>query len=123
MSLYLQIDLPKNLSSEEVTRQKNIPCLCKVAEEFEIEFLDPLPGSTGVVQGWDWKLLHERVISGIGGLYTHYTFGMVTLEIAQPGIYKIIDLAMFDTSFGWCPVLENGEYGPPGKFYDEDDIG
>lgn len=121
MSLYLHIDLPKNLISEELVRQKNIPCFCKVAKEFEIEFLDPLPEATGVVQDWDWKLLHERVISGVGGLYTHYTFGMVTLEVAQPGVYKIIDLAMFDTGFGWCPVLQDGKYSPPGKFYDDDD--
>lgn len=31
------------------------------------------------------------------------------------------DLAMFNTTFGWCQVLENGEYSPPGKFHDDDE--
>ncbi|WP_202419860.1 hypothetical protein [Pseudoduganella guangdongensis] len=63
VSLYLHIQLPKNLVSEDMVRQKNIPCLCKVAT----------------------------------------------------------DLAMFNTTFGWCQVLENGEYSPPGKFHDDDE--
>jgi hypothetical protein len=117
----LHIALPHNLVSAELIQQKNIPCLCKIAKEFEVEFLDPLPEATGIVQGWDWRLLHERAIAGVGGTYTHYTFGMITLEVLQSDVYRIIDLAFFDRMFGWCPILQNGKYAPPGKFYDDDE--
>lgn len=119
--MILHITLPKNLISEGMLRQKNIPCLCKVGKAFEIELLAPLPEATGVVQDWDWKLLAERSIAGVGGIYTHYRFGIVTLEPVQDDAYRIIDLAFFDTCFGWCPILEQGEYAPPGKFYDDDE--
>ena len=126
MSLQLNISLPKNLVTADLIRQKNIPCLCKVAKEFEIEFMDPLPEATGVVHGWDRRLLEERAVAGAGGLYTHYAFGLVTLDQVQPDVYRIVDLAFFNRIFGWCPILENGDYAPPGKFSDddeEDDIG
>jgi hypothetical protein len=126
VSLQLHISLPKNLITADLVRQKNIPCLCKVAKDFEIEFMDPLPEATGVVQGWDRLLLEERAIAGVGGAYTHYTFGLVTLDQIEPNVYKIVDLAFFNRIFGWCPILKDGEYTPPGKFSDdedEDDIG
>ena len=104
-----------------MVRQKNIPCLCKVAKEFEIEFLDPLPAATGSVQGWDWQLLAQRAVAGVGGMYTHYAFGTVTMQPCRANVYRITDLTMFNTTFGWCQVLENGEYSPPGKFHDDDE--
>ena len=72
--------------------------------------------------GHCWKSGLSR---GGGGLYTHSAFAMITLGEVQSGVYRIHDLAMFYTGFGWCPVLVNGEYAPPGDFWDgdEDDIG
>lgn len=125
MSLQLRISLPVNLAAADMVRQKNIPCLCRVAKEFEIEFLDPLPEATGVVFRWDRRMLEERAVAGAGGPYSHYAFGLVTLDQLEPDIYWIVDLAFFNRIFGWCPILENGAYAPPGKFTDddEDDIG
>ena len=92
-----------------------------MGKDFEVLFQHPLPEAIGVVLGWDRKLLEERAVAGGGGRYTHYEFGMITLVEDQPNVYRIIDLAFFYTSFGWCQILANGEYSAPGKFWDDDD--
>ncbi|MDQ4629831.1 hypothetical protein [Janthinobacterium lividum] len=125
MNIYLNIDFPQDLTVVEMLQQKSIPCFCRVAKDFEIIFQSPLPESVGVVQGWDSALLEERAVAGGGGRYTHYAFAMITLEKFQANVYKINDLSLFYTSFGWCPILINGEYAPPGNFWDndEEDVG
>lgn len=121
MSIYLNIDFPHNLTVIELLQQKNIPCLCRVAKDFEIVFQAPLPEAVGVVHGWDRTLLEERAVAGGGGRYTHCAFATITMEKVQAGMYQIHDLALFYTGFGWCPVLVDGEYAPPGNFWDKED--
>lgn len=121
MTMYLHINFPENLRTSDMVTKKNIPCLCRVAKEFEIVFQSPLQEGIGVVQGWSRELLEERAVAGGGGRYTHYALAIVTIEEISKGIYKIIDLALFYTSFGWCQILANGEYAPPGKYWDDDE--
>lgn len=45
----LNIDFPENMITDELLRQKRIPCVCKVSKEFEISFSDTVPESSGVV--------------------------------------------------------------------------
>lgn len=117
----LHIEFPDDLTSADLLRQKNIPCLCKVSKEFEVVVEGPLPKASGIVSGWDRSLLEERAVAGGGGQYTHYCFGMITLQKIEPSVYKIVDLSFFQEPFGWCPILINGEYGPPGDFWDDEE--
>ncbi|RIJ08330.1 hypothetical protein DXT77_21425 [Pseudomonas sp. 91RF] len=114
----LNIDFPDNLITDELLVRKRIPCFCKVSTDFEISFSVTVPESSGLVFGWDREELERRAVAGGGGRYTHFSNGLITLEGVGKGVYKIIDLEMFDTSFGWCAVLLNGEYAPPGDFWD-----
>jgi hypothetical protein len=113
----LNIKIPKNLATEQLLKQKNIPCFCKVSEDFEISFREP--NVTGNVSEWDRKKIEERVMAGAGGMYTHYTDGMITLIEIGLNQYKIIDLTLFDRASGWCQVIENEIYATPKSFWDE----
>lgn len=62
-------------------------------------------------------------MQGAGGEYTHYSQGLITLEMIGERTYRIVDLEMFYTRFGWCAVIRDGEYAEPGTFWDEDDSG
>ncbi len=119
--MILTIDFPQDLRTEALLQQVRIPCLCKVATEFAISFSVTVPPSEGVVSGWDRRELELRVVAGGGGEYTHYSQGLITLEAVGQGAYRIIDLEMFYTGFGWCAVIKDGEYAEPGKFWDDDD--
>jgi hypothetical protein len=114
----LNIEIPKNLVTEQLLKQKNIPCFCKVSKDFEISFRQP--EATGNVSEWDRKKFEERAIAGAGGKYTHYTDGMITLREIGVNQYKIVDLALFYHNFGWCQVLENEIYAVPKNFWDEE---
>ncbi len=116
----LNIKFPNNLITDNLLKQKRIPCFCKISGEFEISFSETVPESSGIVSDWDRKELELRAVAGAGGQYTHYAHGLITLEKAETDTYKIIDLEMFYTNFGWCPILRNGEYAPPGDFWDEE---
>ncbi|WP_092304269.1 hypothetical protein [Pseudomonas sp. NFIX28] len=116
----LNIRFPKNLATDALLGQKLIPCLCKVSKEFEVSFLDPMPEVSGVVSEWDRKELELRAIAGVGGQYTHYAFGRITLKEVELDVYQVIDLEMFYRIFGWCVILKDGEYAPPGDFWDEE---
>lgn len=35
-------------------------------------------------------------------------------------IYQILDLEMFYRLFGWCSILEDGNYAPPGQLWDDE---
>lgn len=118
--MILHIELPQNFVAEEMARQRDIPCLCRVATDFELLFQEPLPVAAGLVTGWDSNLLNDRAMAGAGGEHTHYSFAMVTLEKMTQNVFKIMDLSFFNRSVGWCPILMNGEYGPPGDFWDEE---
>ncbi len=34
--MMLKVDFPQNLITDELLRQERIPCVCKVAKEFEV---------------------------------------------------------------------------------------
>ncbi|WP_432219469.1 hypothetical protein ACREYJ_12340 [Pseudomonas kribbensis] len=115
----LNIDFPENMITDALLEHARIPCLCKVSSAFEISFSDTVPESSGVVSDWDRSELDLRAPAGAGGQYTHYSNGLITLEKVAKGIYRIVDLEMFNRCVGWCAVLKDGEYAPPGKFWDE----
>lgn len=116
----LKIYFPADLRTEDLLQQKKIPCLCKISKEFEVVFSDTVPHSSGVVAEWDRKELELRAVAGGGGKYTHYANSLITLKSVGDNLYEIIDLQMFYTSFGWCEVLKEGKYAPPGDFWDEE---
>ncbi len=116
----LNIEFPANMITDDLLMQKYIPCLCKISKEFQISFTDTVPESTGIVSEWNREELELRAIAGGGGKYTHYANSLITLQKIEGDFYRIIDLEMFYTNFGWCVVLKDGEYAPPGNFWDEE---
>ena len=116
----LNIVFPRAMIAESLLAQRLIPCVCKISKQFEICFLDPLPEVAGVVSEWDRSELELRAISGVGGQYSHYAHGRVTLKKIQADVYQILDLEMFYRLFGWCSVLNDGIYAQPGKFWDDE---
>jgi hypothetical protein len=118
--MMLRIKFPENLITEQLVVQEDIPCLCRVSKEFEVVFEDPLPEVTGVVAGWDRKMLEQRAPAGAGGRYTHYVPGRITLRKVEGDEFVIVSLSFFYCSFGWCPILEGNEYATPKPIWDEE---
>lgn len=116
----LSIVFPQILATESLLEQRLIPCICKISKEFEVSFSDPLPEVTGIVSEWDRAELELRAIAGGGGQYSHYAHGRVTLKKIHTDVYQVLDLEMFYRLFGWCSILEDGKYAPPGKFWDDE---
>lgn len=104
-----------------LSKQKNIPCIIQVSDEFEILFPTVIPYTKGIIQGWDRRLLEERVIARAGGVYTHNEPALITLHKQTEDSYRVIDLQIFYNDFGWCPVIKDGEYATPTQFWDCDD--
>lgn len=121
MNMKLHIHFPKNLVTESLLRQKKIPCLCRIGKNFEILFQHPLPEALGTVEGWDIEEVLKRAPAGAGGQYTYYSFSAVTLREIKSNLYQIIDWDLFNRSVGWCHILVNGEYAPPGNFGDDEE--
>lgn len=117
----LHISFPDNLISEDLLKQKKIPCLIKISKNFEVHFFDTMPDVSGLVSDWDRDELERRAVASAGGKYTHFARSLITLKEYESDIYEILDLDMFYRSFGWCQVVVNGEYAPPGKFWDNDE--
>lgn len=116
MAMFLHIEIPRNLRSEGMLGQKNIPCFCRIGggKGFDLLFQQPLPEATGRVEGWDCALIDERAPAGAGGQYTHYCFGVVTLERVDVNVYRIIDLSFFQEIYpGWFPIITGGEWSTP----------
>ena len=116
----LNIEIPKNLATDQLLKQENIPCFCRVAQEFEIIFQEPFPETVGVVSEWDRGELEKRALAGGGGKYTHYTNGMITLKEIGLNQYQIINLSLFNRIFGWCSIIENSMYAAPKDFWGEE---
>lgn len=116
----LNISFPDDMRTDQLLMQQRIPCLCKIAKAFEISFSDTVPESSGTVFDWDRKELEARAVAGGGGRYTHYANALITLMKIAPNTYEIIHLEMFYTLYGWCTIVEDGEYAPPGDFWDEE---
>lgn len=116
----LNIDFPDNMITDDLLKQQRIPCFCKVSTQFEIFFSDTFPESSGVVSDWDRREFELRAIAGAGGHYTHFANGLITLNKVGDGVFEIVDFEIFYRTFGWCAVLRNGNYAPPGNFWDEE---
>ncbi|HFF2653655.1 TPA: hypothetical protein ACGCCX_001525 [Acinetobacter nosocomialis] len=99
-----------DLHTENMLKTSQIPCLCKIAEKFEIHFLVAYPQVTGFVTGWEYKEIDLRVSAGAGGEYLHYKYGLITLSKLEKDLYIIENLSMFESGSGWLPVVENREY-------------
>jgi hypothetical protein len=110
--MYLHIKFPKNLFTESIIQQKNIPCLCRIAANFEVVFQNPLQEAIGQVENWDRKEVASASTARVGGKYIHYDFGMITLKKFEDDIFEIIDLSFFNESEGWCQIYEGGVYAP-----------
>ncbi|MBB6488461.1 hypothetical protein [Rhizobium lusitanum] len=119
----IELTIAKNLVTRALLEQKGIPCVCRVGlgHDFEIDFIPPLPEAHGIVSNWDRKKIEERAPAGAGGRYTHYCFGKLSLMPIEGRKYAIVDLIFFYEDFGWCPVVVDGEYGPIGSFWDEEE--
>ncbi|WP_246754804.1 hypothetical protein [Rhizobium lusitanum] len=118
----ISLTIAKNLLTQTLLEQKEIPCLSRISgREFEISFIDPLPVACGKVSDWDGRKINERAPAYGGGSYTHDCFGKVSLAPIDGGKYEIVDLSFFNRAVGWCPIIINGEYGPIGSFWDEEE--
>ena len=117
----LSIKFPENLLTHSLLEQRLIPCICKIATEFEIEFLDPLPEAAGTVLEWDRAELEKRAIGGVGGQYSHYAHGRVTLKklILISTKYWILKcfIGFLDGAASWKMVTmrRRGSYGMMNK--------
>jgi hypothetical protein len=76
-------------------------------------FQAPLPQAQGHVEGWTHKDIDARAPAGAGGEYTHYCFGMVTLNKTKEHLFNIVDLAFFSDTLGWFPVMDDGKLAEP----------
>lgn len=118
--MILNIKFPQNLIAENLVVQERIPCLCKVSDKFEILFQSPLLVAEGTVIDWDRKKLEQRALAGAGGAYTHCASGLITLKKIEPDKFSVYELLLFYADFGWCPVIVDGDYAVPKKFWDDD---
>jgi len=109
--MYLNIEIPKNLSTEMRLKSAHVPCLCVVGKEFKIEFDERVFANnlSGKVVDWDMRELNIRVAGLGGGKYTYNHLSQVTLKEVDNNKYKITDLRMF-SSVGWCDVIVKGDY-------------
>jgi hypothetical protein len=118
--MILNINFPDDLNTKMLLGQSKIPCFCMVGESFEIRFDSPLPEACGFVSEWDRHKLEERAPAGGGGKYTYYQPALISLKEIDGGKYQVIDLELFCESVGWCPIINQSEYAPPGSFWDDD---
>ncbi len=118
----IELTIARNLVTRTLLEQKDIPCLCRISgPNFELSFIEPLPPGHGKVTDWSAKRIDERTPAYGGGKYSHNCFGKVTLLEIEEGKYKIVDLTFFNHDVGWCTIIINGEYGPIGSFWDEEE--
>ena len=87
--LQVQAKFEDDLHTENMLKTSQIPCLCKIAEKFEIDFLVAYPQVTGLVIGWDYKEIDLRVSAGAGGEYLHYKYGLITISKLEDDLYII----------------------------------
>ncbi|WP_082267107.1 hypothetical protein [Komagataeibacter europaeus] len=109
----LKIAFPDNILSKIIINQKFIPCLCKISRDFGLEFRDPLQEAVGIVLEWDYTLIEERAPALVGGEYSHYADGEISIMHVSEDIYDILDLKMFYPDYGWCPIIKDGDYAVP----------
>lgn len=55
-------------------------------------------------------------------MYTHYCFGMVTLEKLDDDVYRLVDLLFFKSDPGWCSIVKGGELDEPLQWHNQQEI-
>ncbi|ELY3761622.1 hypothetical protein SMX63_003744 [Cronobacter universalis] len=119
--MILEINFPENLITGKLSEQKNIPCVIQVSDKFRVLFSTAVPCTEGIMHEWDRKLLEDRAPARAGGIYTHNEPALITLNKKTEDSYKVIELHIFYNDFGWCPIIINGDYAVPVKFWDSDE--
>ncbi|EMN4129049.1 hypothetical protein ABN056_07440 [Providencia vermicola] len=119
--MILQIEFPDNLLLSQLEQQKKIPCHIQVSNKFEVVFEIESTRIIGEVSEYNRTLFEQRVIARAGGNYIYNEPSLITLSRASRGIYRVVDLCVFYSDFGWCSVIENGDYMEPHPFWDHDD--
>ncbi len=117
--MFLIIDIPQNLRTDELIKQQDIPCFCKVSDKFILTLdLDTFL-LNGEIIGLDKNKLNLIYPAGVGREYTYYNHAMISISKIVNCKYKIESLKFFNAYSGWCSILIDGEYAPEQK-YDED---
>lgn len=118
--MLLRIELPHNIVSQQLLRQREIPCVCYIGKSFELRLESPFASAVGVVDDWDRMALEERAPAGAGGQWTHCRHGRMTLRKISDGVYEVRELAMFYEAHGWLPVICDGTYALAKEVWDEE---
>jgi hypothetical protein len=124
--MILKISFPKNLVTDSLLKQNNIPCLCKISVcvkvGFKVIFRNPLPEVSGEIFHLNIKEMELRIPVRVGGEYSYTYFGLITLKASDSEEeYFIESLKFFDESYGWLSIVENGEFAPPNTNLWEED--
>ncbi|HGM9953492.1 TPA: hypothetical protein ACKRFF_004362, partial [Providencia stuartii] len=98
-----------------------IPCHIQISNKFEIIFEIESTRIIGEVSEYNRALFEQRVIARAGGNYIYNEPSLITLSRVSKGVYRVVDLFVFYSDFGWCSVIENGDYMEPHQFWDNDD--
>lgn len=108
--MWVEFQIEKNLASQWLLKQKDIPCICHIGREFEISFVEPLPKTYGKVGDWDLQEICDRALPSVGGNYTHYANARISLVEIENNKYDILDFSIFSSAVGWCQIILNREY-------------
>lgn len=108
--MWVEFRIEQNLASQWLLKQKDIPCICRIGREFEIDFVEPLPAAHGKVGDWDLQEICNRALPSVGGTYTHYSNARITVSTAANDRYDILDFAIFNSTVGWRQILLDREY-------------
>lgn len=119
--MILQIKFPDNLLLNNLEQQKKIPCHIRVSNKFEVVFEIESIRIIGEVSEYNRTLFEQRVIARAGGDYIYNEPSLITLSRISNETYRVIDLFVFYSDFGWCSIIENGDYMEPHQFWDSDD--
>ena len=119
--MILHIEFPNNYTTMNLMQQIKIPCLIQVSNNFYVKFDVTNPSVTGVMTEWEPLLFEERAVARAGGEFIYEEPALITLHEIGDNLYKVHDLFVFYNDFGWCAVIDNGEYATPHPFWDNND--
>ncbi len=120
--IILTAGFPDNLYTSRLLKFKKIPCFCRVGDEFEVEFTDPLVPIVGKVTDWDDAKVNLSVPTMVGGRYSQYGHSLITMTKIGEDRYSIDELSIFSRALGWCEVIVEGDYAPPHESWEVDDV-
>ena len=108
--LEIILDLEHNAYKEMLLSTPKNPCLCKIGELFEIEFLDLDPICRGKVFNYDLDDITQRIPGRAGGKYFYYQYALISLLHKEENIYFINECELFISGEGWLPLIKNFNY-------------